>query len=102
MHSARYTLTAAVVYSVGTLDMTSSSAFLMSWMSRGVNCGITSPIHAGEKKNIPAKSAAKVMFGKKSVRSAFRLFRPSLADHLSLTVTVSKWRQCKHSNVRLS
>jgi hypothetical protein len=101
MHSARYTLTAAVLYLVGTLDMASSSAFLMSWMSRGVNCGITSPIHAGGK-NIPAKSAAKVMFGKKSVRSAFRLFRPLLADHLSLTVTVFKWRQCKHSNVRLS
>src|SRR5262245_17220241 len=30
--------------------MTSSSAFLMSRMSRGVNCGTAAPIHAGEKR----------------------------------------------------
>ena len=100
MHSARYTLTAAVLYLVGTLAMTSSSAFLMSWMSRGVNCGITSPIHAGGR-NISSKAAAKVMLAKKP-RSTHDFSAPSLPDHLSFTVTVSKRRQCEHSNVRLS
>ncbi|MGA7663519.1 MAG: hypothetical protein WBW13_01515, partial [Pseudolabrys sp.] len=69
MHSARYTLTAAVLYLVGTLAMTSSSAFLMSWMSRGVKLRHNITHSCWWEEHI-LKSSRKVMLAKKRKKHA--------------------------------
>jgi hypothetical protein len=97
MHSARYTLTAAVLYLVGTLAMTSSSVLDES------RCELRHNItHSCWWEEHILKSSRQSYVGKKAQESTHDFSATSLPDHLSFTVTVSKRRQCEHSNVRLS